>query len=222
MILFRSPFLLAALFSTSVHAYQRASHSLVSKRMLRLNVATETPSLKFDQKSWIKGYITCPNEVCEELISSSIPLDIEGTYFRNGGAKYEVGKELVMHPFDADGMISAVTFKDGRAMFRNRFVQTKEFKAEQKFKRVLYRGAFGTMKKGFLANFLDLNVKNTVHFLSPAFFFTPLITMSIISRRIRTSFTGIRSFSLFKRVEFLITWSQIPSIHWASIPFEDY
>ena len=141
--------------------------------MLRLNVATETPSLKFDQKSWIKGYITCPNEVCEELISSSIPLDIEGTYFRNGGAKYEVGKELVMHPFDADGMISAVTFKDGRAMFRNRFVQTKEFKAEQKFKRVLYRGAFGTMKKGFLANFLDLNVKNTVHF-PPSLLLYPL------------------------------------------------
>jgi carotenoid cleavage dioxygenase-like enzyme len=48
-------------------------------------------------------------------LGGSIPLDIEGTYFRNGHAKFEVGKvDKVMHPFDADGMISAVTIKDGQ------------------------------------------------------------------------------------------------------------
>jgi hypothetical protein len=31
----------------------------------------------------------------------------------------------IAHPFDGDGMISAITFKDGRAFFRNRFVRTK-------------------------------------------------------------------------------------------------
>ncbi len=104
------------------------------------------------------------------LSGGSIPLDIEGTYFRNGHAKFEVGKvDKVMHPFDADGMISAVTIKDGQgihslthalthsltysrirypALFRNRFVLTKGFKKERKARRILYRGAFGTGKAG--------------------------------------------------------------------------
>lgn len=30
-----------------------------------------------------------------------------------------------MHPFDGDGMVNAVTFKDGKAVYRNRFVRTK-------------------------------------------------------------------------------------------------
>jgi all-trans-8'-apo-beta-carotenal 15,15'-oxygenase len=58
-------------------------------------------------------------------------------------------------------MICAFTFKNGRCHFRNRFVRTEEYMAEQKAGRMLYRGVFGTQKPGgWLANIFDLKMKN--------------------------------------------------------------
>lgn len=69
-----------------------------------------------------------------------------------------------MHPFDADGLVSAVTFENGTAWFRNRFVRTNGFIRERKAKRILLRGAFGTPKPGgMMANFLNVNLKNTAN-----------------------------------------------------------
>ncbi len=34
------------------------------------------------------------------------------------------------HPFDGDGMIHVVGFRDGKAFYRNRFVRTDGFPAE--------------------------------------------------------------------------------------------
>jgi all-trans-8'-apo-beta-carotenal 15,15'-oxygenase len=124
------------------------------------SVATITT---FDREAWAKGYISCEKETVEELISNDIPKDLQGTFFRNGHAKFEFGKELVMHPFDGDGMISAITFMDGKALFRNRFIRTKGYVLDSKYKRVMTRGIFGTKKSGFLANFLDTNLKITAN-----------------------------------------------------------
>ncbi|MCB0905487.1 MAG: carotenoid oxygenase family protein, partial [Actinobacteria bacterium] len=35
------------------------------------------------------------------------------------------------HPFDGDGMLHIVGFRDGKAFYRNRFVRTEAFEAEQ-------------------------------------------------------------------------------------------
>lgn len=115
-----------------------------------------------DEDAWRKGYTTCPKETCEPL-DASFPKDLKGTYYKNGGAKFEFGKELVTHMFDADGMVIGVTIQDGKAMFRNRFVRTKGYVEDSKYRRILNRGVFGTKKSGFLANFLDLNFKNTAN-----------------------------------------------------------
>ncbi|KAJ1432636.1 carotenoid oxygenase, partial [Ochromonadaceae sp. CCMP2298] len=99
-----------------------------------------------------------------ENIGSNLPKDLKGTYYRNGHAKFESGKEPVLHPFDADGMVTAVTFNDGQALFRNRFVRTQGYKTERKMKRILTRGAFGTAKKGGqLANIFSLSVRDTAN-----------------------------------------------------------
>ena len=45
--------------------------------------------------------------------------------FRNGPAKFEVGVDKIQHPYDGDGMISAITFANSQACFRNRFIITK-------------------------------------------------------------------------------------------------
>ena len=160
--------LLLTLLCTGIRSYLGFLHNNGVVRSMRLNVASSTSSKlngpQFDHSAFVKGFFTCTDEVCEELLTSesSIPRDIEGTYFRNGPAKFEAGDEPFVHSLDGDGMVSAITFKDGRAFFRNRFVQTEEYLAEKKANRVLYRGAFGTQKKGFLANFFELNIKNTV------------------------------------------------------------
>eukprot|EP00601_Ochromonadales_sp_CCMP2298_P001638 CAMPEP_0173181340 /NCGR_PEP_ID=MMETSP1141-20130122/7228_1 /TAXON_ID=483371 /ORGANISM="non described non described, Strain CCMP2298" /LENGTH=398 /DNA_ID=CAMNT_0014104313 /DNA_START=126 /DNA_END=1319 /DNA_ORIENTATION=+ len=124
---------------------------------------TASPGIVYNQKAWESGFTTCQKEVCEN-IGSNLPKDLKGTYYRNGHAKFESGKEPVLHPFDADGMVTAVTFNDGQALFRNRFVRTQGYKTERKMKRILTRGAFGTAKKGGqLANIFSLSVRDTAN-----------------------------------------------------------
>jgi carotenoid cleavage dioxygenase len=59
-----------------------------------------------------------------------IPRDIDGVYLRN--TQNQVHEPLGrFHIFDADGMLHTMSFHDGRAEYRNRFVRTKGFMAEQ-------------------------------------------------------------------------------------------
>jgi all-trans-8'-apo-beta-carotenal 15,15'-oxygenase len=138
-------------------------HKISNMRSIALFSASVNEKVStFDQYSWEEGYSNCDKEVCEEL-AVSVPSDINGTYYRNGGAKYVVGKDLVTHPFDGDGMITALTCHNGKALFRNRFVQTSGFKKESKYRRILERG-FGTqIPGGFFANFLQINFKNVAN-----------------------------------------------------------
>lgn len=64
----------------------------------------------FGLESWRSGYKTCKKESVEAL-EAGIPTDIEGTYYRNGFGKFESGRVPILHPFDADGMMAAVTMK---------------------------------------------------------------------------------------------------------------
>ncbi|MCS6815465.1 MAG: carotenoid oxygenase family protein, partial [Cyanobacteria bacterium] len=86
---------------------------------------------------------------------------LHGTLFRNGPGLLDVNGQRIHHPFDGDGMVCAIAFHNGRAHFRNRFVKTAGYLAEQKAGRILYRGVFGTQKPGgWLANIFDLGLKN--------------------------------------------------------------
>nr|WP_238717856.1 carotenoid oxygenase family protein [Petrachloros mirabilis] len=96
-----------------------------------------------------------------EAIEGKIPTDLQGTLFRNGPGLLDVNGQRLHHPFDGDGMVCAFTFDQGRVYFRNRFVRTEGFVAEQQAGTILYRGVFGTAKPGgWLANALDLRIKN--------------------------------------------------------------
>jgi all-trans-8'-apo-beta-carotenal 15,15'-oxygenase len=73
----------------------------------------------------------------------------------------DVNGQHIHHPFDGDGMISRISFSNGRAHFRNRFIRTEAYLEEQKAGKILYRGVFGTQKPGgWLANIFDLKLKN--------------------------------------------------------------
>ncbi|MCF2970502.1 carotenoid oxygenase family protein [Synechococcus sp. Nb3U1] len=124
-----------------------------------VSAATST----YSTADWQLGYRSLSQEYDYWIseLEGRIPARLRGTLFRNGPGKLEAGSQRYGHPFDGDGMICAITFVDGKVHFRNRFVRTREFEAEEKAGRVLYRGVFGTQKPGgWWANFLDLKFKN--------------------------------------------------------------
>ncbi|MDB9528849.1 carotenoid oxygenase family protein [Oscillatoria sp. CS-180] len=123
--------------------------------------ATSSPSFQIDD--WRSGYRSQPEEYAYWIddIEGEIPTALEGTLFRNGPGLLDIGGHPIRHPFDGDGMISSIAFKDGKAYYRNRFVRTEGYVAEQEAGKPLYRGVFGTQKIGGLwANMFDLRLKN--------------------------------------------------------------
>lgn len=112
---------------------------------------------------WKKGYDSQPHEEEYEItaIEGQIPEELSGTLFRNGPGLLDIAGTPIHHPFDGDGMICAFTFQDGKAHFRNRFVQTEAYQQEQAEQKILYRGVFGTQKPGgLLNNIFDVRLKN--------------------------------------------------------------
>ncbi|MEI9932503.1 MAG: carotenoid oxygenase family protein [Rhizomicrobium sp.] len=74
-----------------------------------------------------------------DVIEGAIPRDIDGIYLRN--TENQVHQPLGRyHPFDGDGMIHQISFRDGRANYRNRFVRTRCFQAEQEANESLWGG----------------------------------------------------------------------------------
>jgi all-trans-8'-apo-beta-carotenal 15,15'-oxygenase len=127
---------------------------------IQVNRSLTTP---YRREDWQRGY----NSLAQEFdywideIDGEIPSELQGTLFRNGPGLLEVNGERIHHPFDGDGMICAIAFQNGRAHFRNRFVKTEGYLAEQVAGKILYRGVFGTDKPGgWLANLLDFRLKN--------------------------------------------------------------
>lgn len=122
-----------------------------------------SPPASFDRADWSSAFRNVGQELdgAVEPVSGTIPAELAGTLYRNGPGRLERGGVWMHHPFDGDGMITALRFEGGRARLRNRFVRTEGFEAEEKAGKLLYRGVFGTQKPGgLLANAFDLRLKN--------------------------------------------------------------
>ncbi len=83
--------------------------------------------------------------VDEEIVAGDlevigeIPADLEGLYVRNGpNPRYPT--EGRYHWFDGDGMLHAVYLENGKATYRNRWVRTQGFGAEQEAGGALWTG----------------------------------------------------------------------------------
>lgn len=129
----------------------------------RIMETQQRKKLSYDRKDWQRGYESQPQEFeyCIDEIEGKIPADLEGTFFKNGPGLLDINGSSIHHPFDGDGMISSVAFSKGRAYFRNKFVKTAGYLEEKKAGKILYRGVFGTQKKGgWLANIFDVKIKN--------------------------------------------------------------
>ena len=70
------------------------------------------------------------NVVCTEVIGK-VPEELAGSFVRIGSNPVFVDNPETYHPFDGDGMIHEVHFKDGTATYINAFVNTKGLQLER-------------------------------------------------------------------------------------------
>jgi carotenoid cleavage dioxygenase-like enzyme len=72
-------------------------------------------------------------------VTGELPDDLYGVYLRN--TENPLHPAIVRyHPFDGDGMIHKVSFRDGRVSYANRFVRTDGLLAEQEAGQSLWAG----------------------------------------------------------------------------------
>ena len=73
---------------------------------------------------------------CE--VVGAIPSDMDGAFYRVGGEFYYPPKFPDDAPLNADGYISMVRFKNGKADFKGRWVETHRLKMQHQARRQLY------------------------------------------------------------------------------------
>jgi all-trans-8'-apo-beta-carotenal 15,15'-oxygenase len=97
-----------------------------------------------------KGFYFTPDQ-----IEGAVPLQLKGTFFRNGPGLTEVFGTPLNHPIDGDGLVCSITFCEGKVHFRSKFVATKTHVEESKAGAMMYDGQMGskapkaTKKKGW-------------------------------------------------------------------------
>jgi len=103
------------------------------------------------------------DDVPLKLVEGALPPDLVGTLLRNGNGHFEQHGVLYDHLFDGDGMVARFRFDGQRVTYRNRYVRTTEFVAEEAADKMLYR-SFGTnLPGGLRANFGKTQFKNTAN-----------------------------------------------------------
>ena len=74
-------------------------------------------------------------------VAGELPKGLNGTLYRNGPNPQFPAPQS--HRFVGDGMLHATTMRDGAASYRNRWVRTPKWLAENRAGRTLYAG-FGS------------------------------------------------------------------------------
>jgi carotenoid cleavage dioxygenase len=101
------------------------------------------------------------NQQGTAVVEGRMPAELQGTFFRNGPGRFELGGERYHHWFDGDGYVQAWRIGAGTVAHQGRFVETRKFLDESAAGKFLYP-AFGTniARKGFRDND-SLNTANT-------------------------------------------------------------
>jgi carotenoid cleavage dioxygenase-like enzyme len=77
------------------------------------------------------------------VVDGEIPADLNGGFYRNGPTWRRPSRQGCDSPFAMDGMIQALILTDGRADFRNRWVRTPKYRAEERAGRALFEWSDG-------------------------------------------------------------------------------
>lgn len=101
-----------------------------------------TSSITENDHPYLNGAWTPAHEEYDATdmeVIGKIPDDIDGVYIRNTENPLHKSHGRY-HPFDGDGMLHLMSFKDGKAKYRNRYVRTRGFEAEQEAGESLWAG----------------------------------------------------------------------------------
>ncbi|MEM9714781.1 MAG: carotenoid oxygenase family protein [Actinomycetota bacterium] len=108
-----------------------------------------TPTIAPNDHPYLNGAWTPQYEEVDATgmeVIGEIPTDLDGIYVRN--TENPVHDAIgVYHPFDGDGMLHAMSFRNGTATYRNRFVRTAGFLAEAEAGHALWAGLTGNPAK---------------------------------------------------------------------------
>lgn len=93
-------------------------------------------------------------------VIGELPRDLNGMHVRNGPSP-QFAPTGRYHWFDGDGMLHAVRFRDGKASYRNRWVETDGLRQERAAGKALHPGIKDRMPNGMLPDDAMKNVANT-------------------------------------------------------------
>lgn len=109
---------------------------VVDEIQLTIQANNDNPFLQGPYRPNSKEYVA---DTASLQVIGEIPADLHGIFVRN--THNQVHEPLgIYHPFDGDGMLHAVHFENGKATYRNRFVRTTGFLAEQAAGKSLWPG----------------------------------------------------------------------------------
>ena len=97
-----------------------------------MSTASEKKNNLNDLNPYVQGpYAPVANEITAETLDviGEIPKDFSGAYFRNG-PNPQLPPQDMHHWFDGDGMLHAIHFENGKASYRNRYVKSRDFGAD--------------------------------------------------------------------------------------------
>src|SRR5262249_4643939 len=115
----------------------RAPCAAASRSSSRVRVTQAFPRQRFLRGNFAPLRVEC--DAPDLVIEGELPRDLNGTLLRNGPNPFYPPRDTY-HMFSGDGMVHAFHLEDGRASYRNRWVQTDKLKRE----RAAGRALFGT------------------------------------------------------------------------------
>ncbi len=99
------------------------------------------------QSPWLRGYLGVDgnsNFDATATVTGRLPVGLQGSFYRNGPARHEVGPFRYHHWFDGDGLLQRWHLSEDGVTHRARMIQTRKLRAEQDAGRALYPG-FGSL-----------------------------------------------------------------------------
>jgi all-trans-8'-apo-beta-carotenal 15,15'-oxygenase len=87
-------------------------------------------------------------------LEGDLPDQLRGTLYRNGPGLFDRGGLRKRNLLDGDGMVQSFRFDGKGVRYRNRFVRTKKYLAEQQAGRFIYPSWSTQATGGFWANFM--------------------------------------------------------------------
>lgn len=107
-------------------------------------------------------YTPCNTEISDHelMVEGDIPHNLNGVLYRIGpNPRFKPKGQY--HLFDGDGMVHAFYFQRGSVKYRNRWIRTERFEAEERFQQAVFPGILDSSSKPL--GFTALNRANTAN-----------------------------------------------------------